>query len=113
LDTLVSEMNALLNTAVSKKAIVQLNLQPATIEGDGTQIRQVVMNLITNASDALGDGAGIIRISTGVRHGDADDLRSRYTPETLPAGSYAYVQIADSGCGMSEETLSRIFDPFF
>jgi PAS domain S-box-containing protein len=113
LDTLVYEMNSLLHTAVSKRAIVQLNLQPCTIEGDATQIRQVVMNLITNASDSLGDSAGIIRISTGVLNADAAYLQSRYTPESLPAGSYAFVQIADTGCGMSEETLSRIFDPFF
>ena len=113
LDTLVYEMNSLLHTAVSKRAMVQLNLRPCTIEGDATQIRQVVMNLITNASDSLGDGAGIIRIATGVRDADSAYLQSRYTPESLPAGSYAFVQIADTGCGMSEETLSRIFDPFF
>ena len=113
LDRLVEEMSQLLKTAVSKKAELQLRLEPATIEADATQIRQVVMNLITNASDALGDKAGVIRIGTGVREMDAASLTSPFCPDSLPAGIYAYVEVEDTGHGMTEETLSRIFDPFF
>jgi PAS domain S-box-containing protein len=113
LDTLVGEMSNLLQTVVSKKAILHLDLAPALIDGDVTQIRQVVMNLITNASDALGGQEGVILVRTGSRHCDRTVLRSPYLPDDLPEGAYAYVQVCDSGCGMSEDTLRKIFDPFF
>jgi CheY-like chemotaxis protein len=71
------------------------------------------MNLITNASEALEDNIGAIRIATGVRQADADYLRSPFCPDELPAGSYAFVEVEDNGCGMNEATLPRIFDPFF
>jgi PAS domain S-box-containing protein len=113
LDTLVREMSTFLQTVVSKKAILHLDLAPALIEGDITQIRQVVMNLITNASDALECQEGVIAVHTGARHCDRAALRSPYLPEELPEGAYAFIEVRDSGCGMSEETLPRIFDPFF
>src|SRR5262249_30178459 len=74
---------------------------------------QVVLNLMTNASDALGGLEGDITIHTGVRQCDRTALRSRYLPQDLPEGAYAYLEVRDSGCGMSEETLKKIFDPFF
>lgn len=113
LDLLVHEMANLLRTVVSKKATVDLNLEPATIEGDATQVRQLVLNLLTNASDALEDQAGTIRIRTGARHAAPLDLRSAFVPTELPAGRYAFVEVEDTGCGMNDETLPRIFDPFF
>jgi PAS domain S-box-containing protein len=112
-DTVVAEMAKLLATVISKKAELRLDLRPATIEGDATQVRQVVMNLITNASDALEDKSGFIALRTGVRAMDAADLRSSVLLEPLPPGTYAYVEVQDTGCGMSEATLSRMFDPFF
>ena len=113
LDGLVREMNKLLQTVVSKKAVIHLELAAATIEADATQIRQVVMNLLTNASDALEDRPGEIAVRTGTRHLDADALRSPFVQTPLPPGEYAFLEVVDSGCGMSEETLARIFDPFF
>jgi len=113
LDHLVQEMARLLETVVSKKATLHLDLRSAKLQGDPTQIRQVVMNLITNASDALGGQPGEIVMRTGVRSMNEADLRSPFSPDLLPAGTYSFVEIKDSGCGMSEETLSKIFDPFF
>ncbi len=106
-------MATLLKTVVSKKATIFLVLEAATIEGDPTQIRQVVMNLIINASDALEDNIGSIQVRTGTLQANADDLLSRYLPEVLPAGEYAYLEVEDAGQGMTEETQARIFDPFF
>jgi PAS domain S-box-containing protein len=112
LDRLVREMTQLLQTVISKKARLQLDLQPAPLEGDATQVRQIVMNLITNASDAL-SGEGTIRVETGTRQVSSEQLQSPFLQDDLPAGQYAFVRVQDTGGGMSPETLARVFEPFF
>lgn len=111
--SLVREMSKLLETVISKKARLKLDLQPATIEGDATQIRQIVMNLITNASDALGEAGGPVALRTGTRSASAESLRSAYINDDLPEGEYAFIEVADAGSGMDDATVRRIFDPFF
>jgi len=115
LSVLVREMTALLSASISKKAVLHFQLADPLppIDGDRSQIRQVVMNLITNASDALGELPGNVHIRTGTLFADRDYLRSPYFTEELPEGEYVSVAVVDSGCGMSPETLARIFDPFF
>ncbi len=75
-------------------------------------MQQVVMNLIINASDALGEKKGAISISTGILNADRQYLDTLH-PAGLPEGGYVYVEVSDTGCGMSQETRKRIFDPFF
>jgi CheY-like chemotaxis protein len=95
---------------VTKHALIQAELDPdlPTIHANAAQIRQVVMNLITNASDAIGDRDGKIRVTT-----------RRVTVEAgsaaiaLPDGDYVELEVADTGCGMSPETHAKVFDPFF
>ena len=115
LSRLVEEMSGLLAVAMSKQAVLTYHFAPATplIEADATQIRQVVMNLITNASDAIGDGGGIIDISTGVLFASREYLSDTVPVNDLPEGEYAFVQVSDTGPGMDAETRARIFDPFF
>jgi PAS domain S-box-containing protein len=116
----VRDMATLLRTAISKQATLDSELAsdlPA-VSADPTQVRQVVMNLITNASDALGNEGGTITLRTGVARPDerSDDGLGdpRRVDGTDPApGLYVYLEIADTGSGMTPDTLNRIFDPFF
>jgi two-component system cell cycle sensor histidine kinase/response regulator CckA len=76
-------------------------------------VRQVVMNMITNASDALGEKSGVIMIRTGAMFATDDYLHSSYVSDSLEPGTYAYVEVSDTGKGMDEKTLTQIFEPFF
>ncbi len=115
LGKLVQEMAQFLESSMSKKAVLRYDFtrKLSFIEGDATQIRQVVMNLITNASDALGDDMGVISIATGMIEADHDYLAQTYLDDSLEGGVYVYIEVSDTGCGMDEETKARIFDPFF
>jgi PAS domain S-box-containing protein len=115
LSELVEEMSNLLNVSISKAAVLKSNFAKAlpAIEADPTQIRQVVMNLITNASEALEEKNGVISISTGWMECDSEYLRDTYLDVDLPPGPYVYVEVADTGCGMDEDTKGKLFDPFF
>lgn len=115
LTEIVREMTQILKVSVSKKAALRYSFAadlPA-VEVDATQMRQVIMNLITNASEALGDASGIISVSTGVMDCDRAYLAESHLDDKLPEGRYVYLEVADTGCGMNEETRRRLFDPFF
>ncbi len=112
LSRLVEEMGGLLETVISKKARLEYHFAPdlPPIEGDATQIRQVLMNLITNASDAMGEAPGRIRITTGILTCEAE---TPVLAGSAPPGAAVFLEVADTGAGMDEATLQRIFDPFF
>ena len=115
LGDLVTEMTHMLEVYISKKALLRFNLAtnlPA-VEVDATQIRQVLMNLVINASEAIGDTSGVIAITTGAMRCEGDYLSDIRFDEQLAAGLYVFVEVADTGCGMDRDTLARIFDPFF
>ena len=115
LNFLLEEMLHMLQVSISKKIV--LRLQPYTplpsVNVDATQIRQIIMNLVINAAEAIGEKSGTISISTGCVDCDASYLRSVWLNENIADGLYVYLEVADTGCGMAEETLSKIFDPFF
>src|SRR5512136_2191308 len=83
------------------------------IDADPAQMRQVIMNLVINASEAIGDEEGIVAVTTGVMQCDAAYLRDSHTAEIPAPGSYVFVEVADTGCGMDANARARIFDPFF
>jgi signal transduction histidine kinase len=115
LSQLIEEMTDLLQISVSKKATLRFELSddlPA-VQGDSSQIAQVAMNLVANASEALGEESGTIDVRTGVIRNDFGDRPGAYVHEELSDGPYVYLEVSDSGCGMDDATRRQIFDPFF
>ncbi len=115
LNRVVREISNLLASVISKRATLQFTLAESmpAISADSAQLRQVVMNLITNASDALGGRDGVISLTTSVVDATRTYLQTTYLDEHLPEGRYVALEVADSGCGMDESTRNKIFDPFF
>jgi PAS domain S-box-containing protein len=115
LSRLVGEITHLLSVSISKKVLLRYDLQPGlpAIEADATQVQQVIMNLVTNASEAIGDREGIINIATGTRELDQNAMDFLFAGQALEPGRYVTLQVSDTGCGMAPETLAKIFDPFF
>ena len=115
LNRLVEDMLPLLETAISKKAAVRLRLaaELPSIKGDATQIRQVLMNLVINASEAIGDLSGVITIETGVSAQASQHPSQVHWGKDLAEGEHVYVGVCDTGPGLNLDTIERIFDPFF
>jgi CheY-like chemotaxis protein len=115
LSSLVKEMADLLEIAVAKKGTLTYELADdlPSIEADTAQMQQVVMNLITNAADAVEAGKGDVRLKTKAMVADAELLARCYHDGNVPEGLYVCLEVTDNGCGMDEETQARIFDPFF
>lgn len=115
LNNLLKEMMHMLEVSVSKKAVLRFNeFQPLpSVEADATQLRQVIMNLIINGSEAIGDRSGVIAISTGCIECDDRYLEDAWVDEDISPGLYVYIEITDTGCGMDSETRAKLFDPFF
>ncbi len=112
---LVRNVVHLLAVPLSKQAEIRFELpdEPMTVEADPAQIRQLMMNLITNAGDAVDDSGGLITISGGTIECDHSYLSESYLMDDLPAGVYAHIDVTDNGAGMSPEICERVFDPFF
>jgi PAS domain S-box-containing protein len=115
INSLITEMNHILEVSISKKVLIRLNLAKRLplFEGDATQIRQIIMNLVINASEAIGEVDGHIIVTTGSKDCDQAYLSKIWQYDELQEGTYIYFEIADTGCGMNRETLAKIFDPFF
>jgi two-component system, cell cycle sensor histidine kinase and response regulator CckA len=115
LNTVVKEMTHLLEVSISKKIAIRHHLSSTlpAIEADGAQLQQVIMNLVTNASDAIGDQEGIIGIATRAQDLDDEYIRTLFPGQKLDPGRYVILEVSDSGCGMNPEIMDRIFDPFF
>jgi PAS domain S-box-containing protein len=114
LSRVVTDITSLLETTISKKVQLRLNLAAGlpTIEADVAQIQQVLMNLVINGAEALGDERGTVTVTTGVQ--DVDELYAQQVfSAELPNGRYVCLEIRDSGSGMDAETQAKIFDPFF
>jgi len=115
LNVAVQEMSHLLGVSISKKVALRFQLQPnlPVLLGEASQIQQVVMNLVTNASEAIGDAEGIVSIRTGAQAYERADLAKDFPGQAIEPGLFLTLEVADTGLGMSAETQARIFEPFF
>ncbi len=109
---IVEDMVELFKVSVSKHAMLDADLSkdlPA-VRANAAQLRQIVMNLITNASDAIGDRDGVIHVTT--RSVEIGPNLEGFS-DRLAEGNYVQLEVSDTGCGMSPETRAKVFDPFF
>ena len=115
LSALIHETSRLLQVSISKNCELQFQLDDSLppCEGDAGQLRQVIMNLIINGSEALGSAGGTIQLTTRVLTIEGQQFLPNCTGDYLRAGDYVCLEVNDDGCGMDEETCQKIFDPFF
>ena len=111
----IREMAHLLEASVSKRVTLRYEFAENTpmVEADATQMRQIIMNLVVNASEASEDRNGLVSIATGVIECDRQCLSDTWLDDDLPEGPYVYLEVADTGCGMDAATQAKMFDPFF
>ncbi len=115
LSTLVQETVPLLRASIGKSVRLQFRLADRlpSVMADNTQMRQILMNLVINASDAIGERTGDITLTTGTVEADAAMLQKSEHATNARPGTFVFLEVRDTGAGMSPETKGRIFDPFY
>lgn len=113
--SLVRETAELLRVSIGENCELKTNLAEdlPDIDADAVQLQQVVMNLIVNASDAVGDEPGVVTVTTGLRYCESSELESMKFGAGAPPGEYVFVEVNDTGGGMTPEELERAFEPYF
>ena len=113
--TLVEEMVKMLKATINQNVTITLDLSEdiPSIKADASQIRQVVMNLIINASEAIGTEQGHVTMTLAIVRIEAEPSEKDYLGKVITPGSYICLNVTDNGCGMDEGTKQRIFEPFY
>jgi CheY-like chemotaxis protein len=114
LSAVALEMAGLLRASLAPGVTLAIEAQVDLpgVTADPIQIRQVLLNLLTNASEAI-QGSGRVVLRTGTLEATREDLAATYVDDDLPAGLYVFVDVSDDGAGMDGATRRRLFDPFF
>jgi signal transduction histidine kinase/CheY-like chemotaxis protein len=115
LNRLLRDMTRLMAASLSKHARLRWSLADRLplVQGDPNQIRQIVMSLLVNAAEAIGNEPGEITLATGSAPRTALDLQSFCVQEPLPPGEYVFLEVTDTGGGIEDSVLPRVFEPFF
>ncbi len=115
LNKVIVELTHLLEVSISKKAVLKFRLADKLplIMADAAQIRQILMNLITNASEAVGKSSGVISLTTGAMYCDSAYLNTTEPTSDISEHMYVYVEVSDTGCGMDNSVMAQLFEPFF
>ncbi|MCD4700515.1 MAG: PAS domain S-box protein [Candidatus Aegiribacteria sp.] len=115
LNKVILELTHLLEVSISKKAVLKFRLADKLplIMADAAQIRQILMNLITNASEAVGKSSGVISLTTGAMYCDSAYLNTTEPTAEISEHMYVYVEVSDTGCGMDNSVMAQLFEPFF
>ena len=115
LSSLAEDTGKLMELSIPENHILKYNFQEnlPLFYCDISQLCQIIMNLIINASEAIGEKDGIITINTGTIKCDTAYLAESYLHENLPEGLYIYIEVTDTGCGIPKDNQDKIFDPFF
>ena len=113
-NTLITEMNDLLTASVSKHVRLRYRLASnlPLVLGDASQLQQIIMNFVMNASEAMDPNEGAATISSGVMACSTEYLRGTFVDDQLAEGLYVYIQVEDTRIGMDEATRQMLFDPF-
>ena len=115
LNALISSLQSLLDVSISHHCTLRFDLTPAlpAALADSAQVRQIVVNLVTNAAEAIGSRPGMITVATGSAHIDRDYLSQLTLEYGIEPGIYVFLEVSDNGSGMDSATMERIFEPFF
>ena len=111
----IRDLSHLLSPPAFKNAelVFELDEDLPAVEGDLGQIQQVILNLVTNACEALESNVGTVSVRTGVMDCDQEYLANTWLADALPSGEYVFLEISDYGIGMDDDMLKKIVDPFF
>ena len=115
LSKLALDIAELVKLSVPRHVRLEIEKNPALpmVEADVAQVYQVIMNLVINAAEAVGEKQGSVTVRTGTRQLDGDAIKRGFPSNELVPGEYVWIAVTDTGCGMDQATVDQIFDPFF